>query len=199
MEEKDKDLVRDSSLTIADALVAATGHLGLVVAWGLSKSLFGSGMRFRQKRALEWVEMVRDNPDIFSKTIVESEEFQDGFVFALEQFLRERNEKKRTILKNVFLGFAEADDKENFPLEKFTHTTSQLSLEDIATLKDVNLKRADQNYQIYGNVKDRVVNIFNLINLGILVDDTNARMGPVDAPFVRISDFGLEFVEYLGE
>jgi hypothetical protein len=128
---------------------------------------------------------------------VESEEFQDGFVFAFEQFLRERSEKKRTILKNVFLGFAEASDKENFPLEKFSHTTSQLSLEDIETLRDVDLKRADQNYQIYGNAKDRVINIFNLINLGILVDDTNSRMGPVDAPFVRISDFGIEFVKYI--
>lgn len=195
MEEKDKILIQKSAIVAADGIVALVP--GLNIAWGLSKALFGAGMELRQKRVLEWVEMVRDNPTVFTKDIVESEEFQDGFVFALEQFLRERSEEKRTILKNVFLGFTESNDKENFPLERFAHTTSQLGLEDIATLRDVDLKRADANYQIYNNVDTRVVNIFNLIYLGLLVDDTNARMGPVNAPFVRISNFGTDFIKYI--
>ena len=154
-------------------------------------------MKLRQERALEFVEMIRDNPGSFIQETLETEKFQDGFVYALEYFLRERNSIKRAILKEVFLGFSASVEKETFPLERFNHVTSQLSLEDIATLRDVQRERVPGFYQVYGKDPRRIENIFNLVHLGLLEQDTAARLAPVTAPFVNISDFGIEYAKYI--
>jgi len=199
---KDKILVKDFIEIAADSVVDAIAEsIPLInIPYKLSKALYGAGMKLRQQRVLEWVEMVRDNPSYFSEQVLGDEAFQDGFVIALEKYLTERDTIKRSIFRNIFLGFSQANDKAIFPLEKFTHTLSQLSQTDILTLRDVDIsKTEDQNYQIYGNNPDQKENIHNLVNLGLLFDTTGTRGGynPANSPFVRISPFGLEFVKYI--
>lgn len=191
MNEKDKQILKDSTDVIVSAIPA------LNIAWGLSKALYGAGLKLRQQKALEWVEMVRDNPEIFTKELLTQEEFQDGFVFALEKYIIERNEEKRKVFKNIFLGYSSTSKKLLFPIEKYIHTLSQLNIKDINVLKDVDVSRTDRNYQIYGNDNRNLSNIFTLINLGILHNDPSSRMGPVDAPFIWISEFGKEFIKYI--
>lgn len=172
----------------------------LKLSWLMCKSLFGIGMQLRQQKALEWVEMIRDNPKSFEEKTLNDESFQDGFVFALEKYLTERNQSKREIFRNIFLGFAFAKDKSVFPLEKFTHTLAQLSQIDIETLREVDISRSgDMNYQIYGNNANRKENIHSLVNLGLLFDTTGSRGGhnPANSPFVRISPFGMSFINYI--
>lgn len=195
LSEKDKILAKETALVVADEVVSQIPGLGM--AWNLSKALFGSGLKLRQKKALEWVEMVRDNPGAFSQELLGTEEFQDGFAFALEKYLIERNKERRGIFRNIFLGFAQAEAKEGFPLEKFIHTLSQLSELAIVVLGDVDVKKEGKNYQIYGNNPKRLENIYNLINLGLLLEVTGSRIGPVNAPFVKLSIFGKEFINYL--
>jgi hypothetical protein len=195
MNKKDKQIIKDSALVVADEIVSSIPALN--IAWGLSKALFGAGLKLRQQKALEWVEMVRDNPGIFTRELLEQEEFQDGFVFALEKYLTERNEGKREYFRSIFLGYAVAERKSIFQLERFIHTLSQMSSEDIRILRDVDVSRKDKNYQIYGNEAIHLANIYNLINLGILLNDPSSRVGPVNAPFVWISEFGEEFIKYL--
>lgn len=191
MRDKDKQIITDS----VDAVVSAVP--GLNLAWGLSKALYGAGLKLRQRKALEWVEMVRDNPSVFTKELLRQEEFQDGFVVALEKYLTERSEIKRKYFQKIFLGYASADQKGIFQLEKFIHTLSQLGIEDTSVLKDIDISRQDSNYQIYGNKRTHLSNIYNLINLGILHNDTGSRIGPVESPFVYISEFGKEFIQYI--
>ncbi len=200
--DKDKVLVSESMEIAADAVVDAIAEsIPLInIPYKLSKALYGAGMKLRQQRVLEWVEMVRDNSRYFTEQILADESFQDGFVVALEKYLTERNEEKRSIFRNIFLGFTEATDKAIFPLEKFTHTLSQLTQTDILTLKDVNIEKTeDRNYQIYGNNPNRKENIHNLVNLGLLFDATGTRYGynSANSPFVRISAFGLDFIKYI--
>lgn len=195
--EKDKILLKDSGLVIADAI--ASSIPGLNIPWNLSKAFFEAGMKLRAKKAIEWVEMVRDNPTHFPDHLWSNESFQDGFVVALERYLVERNDEKRRIFRNIFLGFANADDKVEFPLEKFTHTLSQLNELDIDVLSDIRLDVYGENYQIYGNNQNRIDNIYNLINLGILINTTGTRGGvdPKNSPFVKISLFGRNYIEYI--
>lgn len=195
MNDKDKRILKDSVLVIADQVASSIPALN--IAWGLSKALFGAGMKLRQQRALEWVEMIRDHPEVFTKELLEQEEFQDGFVIALEKYLTERNEEKRKYFRNIFLGYASLNHKQLFPLEKFIHTLSQMSVEDINVLRDVDISRQDRNYQIYGNENTRLANIYNLISLGVIMTDPSSRLGPVNSPFVWISEFGKEFVKYI--
>lgn len=197
MNNKDKQLLKGSALVVADQIASSIPALN--IAWGLSKALFGAGMKLRQQRALEWVELIRDNPEVFTKELLEQEELQDGFVYAFEKYLVERSEQKRKIFRNIFLGFAKADDKRNFPLEKFSHTLSQLGEVDIEVLREVKIDEYGENYQIYGNNANRIDNIHSLINLGLLLNTTGTRGGfdPRNSPFVKFSPFGWELIKYL--
>lgn len=200
--DKDKTLVSESLVIAADAIVDAIAEsIPLInVPYKLSKALYGAGMKLRQQRVLEWVEMVRDNPRYFTQQILADESFQDGFVVALEKYLTERSKEKRAIFRNIFLGFTEATDKVIFPLEKFAHTLTQLSQTDVATLRDVDVtKTEDQNYQVYGGNSNRKENILNLVGLGILFDTTGSRIGHDNrhSPFVIISPFGVELIKYI--
>lgn len=194
MKGKDRQVVKSS----IDVIISAVP--GLNIAWGLSKALYGAGLELRKQRALEWVERVRDNPSIFTKEILENEQFQDGFVFILENYIRERSEEKRKVLQSIFFGFTSSKNKETFALEKFTHTLNVISEEDISILKDVDVAKdqeSDRNYQIYGNTIKNIDNILNLINLGILSQDYSSRLGPTLAPFVRVTNFGKVFIKYI--
>lgn len=213
MKDGDKILTKDIALIVADEIVSQIPLLN--IPWKLSKALYGVGLKLRQERALAWVEMVRDNPSIFIESILIDENFQDGFVYSLENFIRERSEEKRSIIKKVFLGFAESDMKETFPIEKMFHSLNQLSLGDINVLRDILINEAtafnksksttsgeeDTSllYQIYGNTNKNRENIYNLINLGILIDETGSRLGHHFAPMVSLSGFGIEFIKYIKE
>lgn len=130
MNEKDKQILKDSALVVADQIASTLP--GLNIAWGLSKALYGAGLKLREQRALEWVEMVRDNPSAFTESILQDAKFQDGFVYALERYIREKNENKRTAMKEIFLDFALSSNQDQFELERMYHVISILNLKDIA-------------------------------------------------------------------
>jgi len=194
MNDKDKQIIKDSALVIADQIASALP--GLNIAWGLSKALYGAGLKLREQRALEWVEMVRDNPSAFTDTILQDAAFQDGFVYALERYLREKNENKRTAMRSVFLGFAQSASQDRFELERMYHVLSILSLEDIKVLKDVDVAKTEF-HQVYEQTMDKNENIYNLVNAGILMSDYSSRIGPIAAPFVKATEFGRGFVKFL--
>lgn len=133
MNEKDEQILKDSALVAADGIASIVP--GLNIAWGLSKALYGAGLKLRQQRALEWVEMVRDNPNTFCEEILRSENFQDAFVYSFEKYISERNEMKRQIIKKIFLGYAQSHDLEQFELERMTNILSMISLNGIKLLR----------------------------------------------------------------
>lgn len=100
---------------------------GLSIAWSLCKALFGNALELRQQKALEWVEMIRDNPEVFREQLLKSQDFQDGFIVALENYLKIRTIIKRGMARKIFLGFAQSKDKENFELERYNATLNQIS------------------------------------------------------------------------
>ena len=194
MDEKAKQIIKDSALVIADQIALALP--GLNIAWGLSKALYGAGLKLREQRALERVEMVRDNPSAFTKSILQDAKFQDGFVYALERYIREKNENKRIAMRAIFLGFAQSSNQDRFELERMYHVLSILSLEDMRALKDVDVTRADF-HQVYEQTADKNENVYNLVNAGILMSDYSSRIGPIAAPFIKVTEFGKDFIKFL--
>lgn len=130
--KSDKNLLKRTGLALVESTVSSTP--GLAQAWALSRALFGNAIELRNKRALEWVEMVNKNPRVFSEDLMKSEEFQDGFVVALENYITLRNKEKRTIARNVFTGFASSKSKQNFPMERYNDTLAKISSEGLAML-----------------------------------------------------------------
>lgn len=108
-----------------DAGLSSTPGVG--IAWELSKALYGNALELRQQRALEWVEMIRDNPTVFRKELLESVELQDGFIVALEDYLKIRTLLKRSMARKIFTDFAISADKEQFELERYNMTLRQIS------------------------------------------------------------------------
>jgi len=199
--------LEDPELTI-DILDEIMSSLPTIkAAWGLLMARSRALMKRRIKRAVEFIEILRDNPNILIDEILNDEDFQDGVALWFEQYLIERSEEKRRVLKNIFLGFAKTEDKEDYPLEKFYHTVNQLSVSDIGVLKNIDVMSATgNNYRIYGNQAVSLTNIYNLINLGILIDVTGDRITEkpdskppysVRIPFVRITEFGVAFIEFI--
>tara|TARA_B100000508_G_C11402036_1_gene248827 strand:- start:1 stop:678 length:678 start_codon:yes stop_codon:yes gene_type:complete len=158
MNTKDKQIVKDVALVAADEVVSRVPGLGL--AWGLSKALHGAGMKLRQQKALEWVEMVRDHPEVFIEDLLKQEDFQDGFNYALEKYLAERNQDKRDIIKKVFLGFASSEERAQFELERLLNTTSIISLDAVNLLSYIDeniLPEMEREYREHkGNIIQRL-------------------------------------------
>lgn len=121
---------------------------GISIAWGLSKALYGNALEIRHKKALEWIMMVYENQQIFTKELLQNEQFQDGFVGALEDYLRLRIRMKRNIAQKIFISYASTDDQELFDLEKCNNTLRLISANAINFMKfictDLEPKRQDR-------------------------------------------------------
>jgi hypothetical protein len=193
MNEKDRQVVTDSAEVLIDAAVSKIP--GLDIAWGLSKALLGAGLKLRQQRALEWVEMVQQNPNVFLADLYVQEEFQDGFVFALEKYIAERSEKKRKYYRQIFLHFSKSEKRQDFELEKFYRTIQLLTPEDILVLPYVDA-HTPNSYQPFDDAR-YLENVYNLINAGIIYLDPSTRWDSLGSPYVYTSNFGRRFIKYL--
>ncbi len=224
MNTKDEQIVKDVTLAVADEVVSQIP--GLSLAWALSKALHGAGLKLRQQRALEWVEMVRDNPTIFVESLLVNEDFQDGFTLALETYLTERNRQKRTIVRNIFVGFATSEQHAQFELERLLNTTSIISVNAIQLLAyiDVNiLPEMDAEYRQHdGKIIERLSRkveerlgdekgerhetnqlrdtVAELISLGIFrswTESYNTLGGGGSSLEYNLSIYGKNFLEYI--
>jgi len=130
--QSDKNLVKRSAYEVADTI--ASNIAGVNIAWALVKALSGNALELRQQRALEFVEAIQSDPTTFNNSVVNSEEFQDGFVVALTEHIKIRNFLKRRIALKMFNEFANSEDKVEFPLERFYDTLNKLSTSAIKTL-----------------------------------------------------------------
>lgn len=167
MNSKDKKILKEASLVVADEIVSKIPALN--IAWGLCKSLHGAGMKVRQDRALEWVEMIRSNPAIFTKQILSNENFQEGFILLFENYVRERNEEKRKIYKKIFLGFAKTKNYTIYPIEAYQNVVSQLTTGEIVNLKEIyNKILHDKSLFTKVSQSEYITKLQKLINLQIL-------------------------------
>lgn len=210
MNEKDKQILKDS----ADVIVSVIPALN--IAWGLSKALYGAGLKLREQRALEWVEMVRDNPKVFTEEILKTEEFQDKFVYSIEHYIKERSEEKRKIFRAIFLGIINSNDNdEMFPIEKYINTLTLLSIHEIRMMKELTIERSIENRNNYREIPkmrlkdyydappgflDKAEAVYSLINIGILISKSEIGFGvgsTADALKIKFSVFGLKFIDFI--
>lgn len=112
------DVVIGALLPVVPALAA-----GLLVA----KSLIGYAIVRHQEDLNQYLEFIRDNPEDFRKDVIDSPQFQDGFVLNLEAYVKLRSESKRFVARQILLGFAKAEDKQAFPIERLQDALSKVS------------------------------------------------------------------------
>lgn len=112
--------------------------------------LYGIYMALKQDEVNEVIKFIQDHPEEFRKEIVQSKEFQKGFLVFFEQYLKQRLEQKKKILKKILLGFTITKEKEKYELERLNECLGRISLESLEFLifikKDI-LPKIDNQIQ----------------------------------------------------
>lgn len=174
---------------------------GINIIW----SAFRGGVsNIRTKRLEEFVYCIHDLVNLNS---LKNESFVDGLAITFESFLKQRSERKRTIVKNIFLGFNKSDSKDEFELERMydvLNRINKIQLDLFVNLKDVNkkiswqhrsgIKDYDYNYDEY-----KYLEFLGLIsisqNRSIEVDYDNSFF--LEEEIVFVNDFGSNFIEFV--
>lgn len=138
MQKSQKRLIKSSLTNVTDTIISNVYPLN--IAWALAKSLYGNAIELRKERAQDFVEWLLAEMNIGERLVLNSEDFQDGFVLVLEKYIRERNFEKREAIKKIFLWFIEFDDKDSFDIEKHLQVLSLLSYEWLECLKLIETK-----------------------------------------------------------
>jgi len=107
---------------------------GLYASFLLFSGFYGYLMELNQESINEFVGYLRDHPDEFRKEITESKEFRQGFVICLQDFIKSRTQQRKEILKNIFLGFTQEENRIDFPLEQLDEIAIRISPEAVKTL-----------------------------------------------------------------
>lgn len=116
---------------------------------------FPALMQLKQERINEISEFIQEHPKEFRTEIIQSEQFKDGFVVFLADYLRSRIERKRQILKSIFMGFTLSEDKEAFELERMNSCLERMSLQSMEFLAFLSKEIIPQLYdKILGQNED---------------------------------------------
>ena len=207
MKNEHKEISKSSGTaaidTLATAIDASLGGAPLATgAWAFAKAIIGNGLALRQNKALEWVEMVQQNPSVFTEEVLRSEYFQDAFVTSLETYIKERDEYKRTLLRNIFLDFNSVKDPLLYPLERMYEITRLITIYDAKNLSywKMIMDESRQGESIATDL-GRMESTYHLINLGLLIRDDSPRFARegegLTPPRVVLSSLGGYYIKYI--
>lgn len=189
--------------------LATSVNPALGIAFGMAAALFGPAIERRHKRAEQLLQFIHDSIDEISSSIFAKEDFQDGFVFLLEKYIRERNQDKRLILQQILLGYAKANDLLDYPLEEMTDLVARIRMSDVAVLRNALVEEARLGIKQDGRrfsfiLREDPNAVSRLVYFGLLFED-RAKNGPQvreyddkNFLYVWVSPTGREFAKYLG-
>ena len=112
-----------------DSALSTTPALAIV--WGAIK---GGVNALRKKRAEVFLNFAVNNVNI---EMFNNEQFIDGFSLTFEEYLKQRNEKKRKCIENIFLGFIDSEFDDNFEIERMYDLLNKIDLSHVKLLKDI--------------------------------------------------------------
>lgn len=130
---KIKDFLMETGKISSTAGLAAadtalfSGYPILSTVGQLVKSYFDMSVRFRTKHTMEVFEYIYNNQASFTKEIMNTEAFQEGFLSWFNRYLLLRSHEKRLGALLLFKSFAEEDHKYEFPLERYMDTLDKIS------------------------------------------------------------------------
>lgn len=188
-------------------------------SWIIVRGFYGSIFDIQQEKINEFVNYLMNNPEKFSKNIIMTKPFQEGFVITFEEYIKQRNEDKRKIIQEIFFGFTDAKYKKNFELERMYDLLNKISpfqfhvLRRIIKMKQIVIKDYERNV-----VENDYDDIKYLEYLGIVnsskkseidtnveverddesgMDDADATSEIVETETFNLSVFGEDFVKFI--
>ncbi len=106
-------------------------------SWVALQQAIEQTKNMRILRALDLLELFNDED--FQKRFLESEQALDWFWQCYEAIIRERNQEKRKIIKNIFLWFTKLSEKEKkeFELERLLDINHKILISEIELLRHI--------------------------------------------------------------
>jgi len=207
--------VKNFIIPAVDSLVAQQPEL--TPHWILVKGFYGALFDIREERINELVKFFQKNKKVFIKEIVETEEFKEIFVITFENYLKQRNEKKRKIIQNIFLGFSKIINEGHnpFEIERMYDLLNKMSIIDIKTLKEIEKEETVEVKYENGEPLNDDYNTFRYLEyLGLLdrtsrkevetkvnamFDSSTAKSSLSEIDFFSLSYFGECFIKFIKE
>lgn len=89
--------------------------------------IYGYSVSYRQGRFNILMQNIIDNPKVFSKRVLESEQFKDGLIRFIDDYFKLRSDEKLQYARNIFKDFAVDANKLFYPLERYNDTLLKIS------------------------------------------------------------------------
>jgi len=192
-----------------DMLVAIKPEF--IPCWILVKGFYGALFDIKQEEINNFVSFIRENNEIFTREILKTKDFRDGFVITFEEYLKQRNENKRKIIQNIFLGFTKNNVKECFELERMYDLLNKISEYQMSLINKV---KKEKQIIIKSNMRDVTKNNYEYLKyleyLGILscekkgyvetdvsYEDEEADSNFYETEKFSLSVFGENFVKFI--
>jgi hypothetical protein len=163
---------------------------------------------------LEFVEMIINDPWKFTEDLMKTEEFQDWFVYCIEQYIRERNKDKRLIAQKIFLWFATSREKEQFELERYLSVLWLLGSENLEHLWNIKYwlishkkYRSSEDFVIHSSyvtwLEKKYQYLNDLVSLWLVFADYSEERRDEKIHWVwveyKITEFWYKFLNFLAE
>jgi len=192
-----------------DMLVAQRPEF--IPCWILVKGFYGALFDIKQEEINDFVSFIRENNEIFTREILKTKGFRDGFVITFEEYLKQRNKNKRKIIQNIFLGFAKNSAKECFELERMYDLLNKISEYQMNLMNKV---KKEKQITIKSNLRDAIENDYEYLKyleyLGILsckkksyvetnvsYEDEEADSDFYETEKFSLSMFGEAFIKFI--
>lgn len=166
--KKIEEIAKDALGGAIDSALSTTPALAIV--WGAIK---GGVNALRKKRAEVFLNFAVNNINI---EMFNNEQFIDGFSLTFEEYLKQRNEKKRKCIEKIFLGFIKSEFNDNFEIERMYDLLNKIDLSHVKLLKEI------QSIGVNG--------------LGIYEDKSGRYGNNVDKEHDEYNE--IKYLEYLG-
>ena len=89
--------------------------------------IYGWSVVYRQERFNRLIRPIIEDPDVFTKDILESTSFQDGLITFVDGYFKLRDDSRVEYARAIFYDFATCSDKPFYPLERYNDTLLKLS------------------------------------------------------------------------
>jgi hypothetical protein len=134
---KEQSLATFDKILIPSLLTYISWASGIQMWLMLAHGFFGVVMQYKQNDVNDFVKILQENHWVFTKEIIETQEFKDWFVVVLEEYIKERNKTKKEIIKNIFLWFIKLskEEKKEYKLERLINITKLITFEEILMLQ----------------------------------------------------------------
>ncbi|MDP2683735.1 MAG: hypothetical protein Q8P20_01635 [bacterium] len=201
MNTKIQKFIRGSVGGAFDAVISS--FPGVNIAWGAIK---GGVAKVREKKAEEFILFLQNNTEIID---FNNEQFVDGLGLTFEQYLRQRDEQKRKIIQQIFLGFSNSKYMRNFELERMYDVLNKISFSHVHLLEKLKKNKfiridADQREIVefdYDDIKYLeylgLVNSDNKKEVEVETDQEEYDVDFREHDIFRLSVFGEDFIEFV--